>query len=741
MKRIATLVLLTSFFVGCGSEEGTGPSNSRNGAGPGSNASGGSGGVSAGVDEEDDLGIIPPDVSEPTQVLEGTIENDVNGELTVGGAVEEVTFTVRGSSGAVIADGLTWLVDDTAIGSIGDDGIFRANGFVGGVVTVTARVGNSAVDTTLTVNVDITDNAGNLSTEDQATLIEGGASDAEFKWLYPYDGTVFPRGIVVPPSLQLGGAAATSTYLKITAPYFSYQQFAEGSTPVRLALPPEVWRGLTLTADGTEDVIVEATKTAGATASGPATAAWRIAPASIKGIIYYNTYNTFLSGVEGDKGAIMRIRPGQDAEILQSGCTVCHTVSANGNVLATGQGFWGDGVGPGAWDNAVPTDSVTYDLTEEGEAVQRNLSSEGRLYSFAALSPNGEIALVSGIPDGVAPPFVPRAILATGGFRSRLVNTSTGEVITSPSLARAVGYAQSPAFSPDGARVAFINGDRLPAARVLSVMEFNGDVTTPVFEDPIDLVTETTDALAWPSFLPDGKAIVFHQGDSFDSSGFIIDANAPSDPRYAELRMVDVDTGEVNPLNAINGRLASGETYLPYGETAEARMNYEASVLPIAVGGYYWVLFTSRRAYGNTIAPDGTITGGDNPWGTEANPSPRKKIWIAAIDIDHTTADPSHPAFYFPGQELESGNMRAFAALAPCRQDGVGCETGADCCGGFCRQTGRNDDGTPILECVPPPENECSGIDEACLSDDDCCDPNAQCINGFCAMPTPQIIR
>jgi hypothetical protein len=737
MKRISTFGLLASFLLSCGgSEEGTGPGSSRNGNGGGTGTNAGSGNVATGVDEEDDLGIVPPEVSEPTEVLEGTIENDVGPEITVAGAVEEVTFTVRAPGGAIISDDLVWLVDDTAIGSIGNDGVFRANGFVGGVVTVTARVGNSAVETTFTVNVDITDNPGNVSADDQSLLVAGGVDDAEFRWLYPYDGTVFPRGIVA-PTLQLGGGGAITTYLKITAPYFSYQQFANATTPAGMTLPAEVWRGLTLTSDGSEDVTVSASKLAGGAVTGPVTAAWRIAPASIKGIIYYNTYNTFLSDVAEDKGAIMRIRPGQDAEILQSGCTVCHTVSAKGNVLATAQGFWGDGVGPGAWDNAVPTDSVTYDLSEEGEAVQRNLSSEGRLYSFAALSPNGEIALVSGIPDGVAPPFVPRAILATGGFRSRLVNTSTGEVITSPSLARAVGYAQTPVFAPDGTRVAFINGDRLPAARVLSVMEFNGDVTAPVFEDPVDLVTETTDTLAWPSFLPDGKAIVYHQGDSFDSSGFIIDANAPSEPRYAELRMVNVDTGEVNPLNAINGRLPSGEVYLPYGEAAEGRMNYEASVLPIAVGGYYWVLFTSRRAYGNTISPDGTIVGGDNPWGTEANPSPRKKIWIAALDIDHTSADPSHPAFYLPGQELESGNMRAFAALAPCRQDGSGCETGADCCGGFCRETSRNDDGTPVLECVPPPENECSGFDEACLSVEDCCDPRAECINGFCAMPTP----
>ena len=43
------------------------------------------------------------------------------------------------------------------------------------------------------------------------------------------------------------------------------------------------------------------------------------------------------------------------------------------------------------------------------------------------------------------------------------------------------------------------------------------------------------------------------------------------------------------------------ETYLPYGEAEEGHLNYEPTLLPVAVGGYYWVVFTSRRAFGNTI--------------------------------------------------------------------------------------------------------------------------------------------
>jgi hypothetical protein len=173
-------------------------------------------------------------------------------------------------------------------------------------------------------------------------------------------------------------------------------------------------------------------------------------------------------------------------------------------------------------------------------------------------------------------------------------------------------------------------------------------------------------------------------------------------------------------------------------------MNYEPTVLPVAVGGFYWVMFTSRRCYGNTIAPGGTVAAGDQAFdanpnnGNTEDPTPRKKLWIAAVDLDYTgKLDPSHPAFYLPGQELAAGNMRAFAALEPCKADGESCESGAECCNGFCRQTGADADGTPILQCVPPPENSCSNIDEVCATAGDCCNSEYLCINGRCAIPAP----
>jgi hypothetical protein len=229
--------------------------------------------------------------------------------------------------------------------------------------------------------------------------------------------------------------------------------------------------------------------------------------------------------------------------------------------------------------------------------------------------------------------------------------------------------------------------------------------------------------------------VLYQEGDHFDTSiyaGGIV---------RAQVKMVDLESETVSELPALNGYDSGGSLYLPHG-AGDEDMNYEPSVLPVPVGGYYWVLFTSRRSYGNTIASGGTVPGGDDPRGTEEDPSPRKKIWMAAIDLDYSgKLDPSHPPFYLPGQEIEAGNMRAFAALEPCREDGEGCESATQCCGGFCREDSRDADGRPILICQPPPDGECSGLEETCAVAGDCCDPSHSCINSRCAVASSPVVK
>ena len=111
-----------------------------------------------------------------------------------------------------------------------------------------------------------------------------------------------------------------------------------------------------------------------------------------------------------------------------------------------------------------------------------------------------------------------------------------------------------------------------------------------------------------------------------------------------------------------------------------------------------------------------------------------KKLWVAAVNIESQQGefqsppmgDPSHPAFYLPGQELSAGNIRAFATLTPCKADGTTCTSGLDCCGGFC-----------VGGVCKPSTPECSKVEDKCTTSADCCafKPPLACIAGRCALP------
>jgi hypothetical protein len=83
-----------------------------------------------------------------------------------------------------------------------------------------------------------------------------------------------------------------------------------------------------------------------------------------------------------------------------------------------------------------------------------------------------------------------------------------------------------------------------------------------------------------------------------------------------------------------------------------------------------------------------------------------------------------------PAQELLAGNSRGFWVVDPCKPDGNSCETGDECCGGYCQPLA---DGG--LTCTPnkPP---CASEFEKCTTDGDCCG-KLVCINGFCGLKSP----
>jgi hypothetical protein len=150
-----------------------------------------------------------------------------------------------------------------------------------------------------------------------------------------------------------------------------------------------------------------------------------------------------------------------------------------------------------------------------------------------------------------------------------------------------------------------------------------------------------------------------------------------------------------------------------------------------------WVVFTSRRMYGNVAY--------DDPWDAEpastagtsytcnSGTPPTKKLWVAALDKDFNAGtDPSHPAFYLPGQELKAGNSHAYWVSTPCAATGASCSTSDDCCGGSgMSPSARCNGSSKVCQSI----DACAPASDACATNADCC-PGLICNgSGTCANP------
>ena len=303
-----------------------------------------------------------------------------------------------------------------------------------------------------------------------------------------------------------------------------------------------------------------------------------------------------------------------------------------------------------------------------------------------------------------------------------------------------------PMFSPDGKHIVY-NDETDPDGGVgghgghgLVVQNF--DVSTRTFSNPQLIVNDPNLYPGWPFFTPDNRYVIFASGGtnfasippaSFSSVGPV--QTSDSDVAQSDLYVVCLKSpGTAHKLD-IAGGIRNGTSYLPFSGTAtmgggnrDDHRSFYPTGSPVSAGGFFWIFFTSRRQYGNVMVDTTSNNAFPDPI---FNPE-SKKIWAAAITEDGmetacNSGDPSHPAFLLPGQELTSGNIRAFAALAPCQKNGTTCTAGLDCCGGFCNN------GT----CGPPPM--CSAINDKCSASQPCCagTPGVTCLGGYCAVPPP----
>ncbi len=521
----------------------------------------------------------------------------------------------------------------------------------------------------------IAENPGKVDASTQSKLQAGGAGDAAFKWLYPYDNTVFPRGLMS-PTLQFAGAAPDAAYVHVSFPGFDYQGFYAASNPARIKMVQPVWDALTLAAGATSVVKVEVTKISAGKVAGPIVETWNVAPGSLRGVIYYETYDSQLAGGFGSVG-IMRIDPGaSQPAVVKTGCgNVCHTASADGSTLVSATGFL--------------LNSISYDLKKNAAPIKLQGDQS---FTYGGLFPDGSF------------------LVSATNYRtwlnapSRVYDVKTGAIIPTPSWDNAVQHAAMPSFAPDGSAIVF-NREDTGQGHSLATMSYSK--ATKSFAALTDLTANPAQFLGWPAFTPDAKWVVYHAG---SNQAFETDSNATGD-----LYVVDVASKKTARLDLLDG-YANAKAYLPANDP---QLNFAPTVLPIAVGGYFWVVFTSHRSYGNTLP-------------SKDNNDQNGKLWVAALDLAPVAGkDASHPAFFLDGQELPADNLRGFWVLNPCKQDGENCKGGDECCGGFCYEYNGK------IQCRPI-SNGCAKEAEKCTTAKECCDPGSECINGHCALPNPK---
>lgn len=660
------------------------------------------------------------------------------GDLGLGGSINmndltvqppQITLTITNKNQPVLADfkalvngspvmSASWSLDSYAAGSISPAGQFASNGMVGGQFVVTAQVGSSQATALLTIKVDVTEDvvtdpmdpgvsqANHMALEGMPQPDPGamGMPPNATKILYPYDKTVMPRGLVA-PLLQFtpGSIAPEDARVTMSSSIFTWSGYVHVKNPgnPQLYVPQDVWDAAMESAGG-ETLTIDVVKAAAGQAYGPARTSVIVAPASLKGAVYYMTY-------EQPGNGLYSVRPGvkAPAKLLIPGCVVCHSVSANGTRLATG-----------ADDAAYAPYAGVYNVNENGDATQLTTSPAGlggdsRGLSFATFTPDGK--------------YVMRSQNNFWGGVNQLawrIDDNTAQLVP----ANVVGLgpeiaALLPTISHDRKRYAFTNGPGEPTpfgtpSRSLSIMDLAVDEATDTLtfsNRKLLLDNGAAGSVAkFATFMPDADHIVLQEGEGyttgFDSMLPTWGSNSNYSTSTGRLYIVRASTGEHTELTTLN-------TGIP---DIDRQRNYEPFALPVTAGGYFWVVFTSIREYGNTYA----------------GPNVRKQLWVAAISPNHAPgADPSHPPFYLPNQ-TETANERGFWALAPCLAVGAGCDTGDECCDGFCRPSDPKDPGSAKV-CKPP--QGCSQTSEKCTADSDCCEAasGTTCIGGFCTPKPP----
>lgn len=584
-------------------------------------------------------------------------------------------FTVTTQAGVDVTASVQWVYERPDIGDM-TGGTFTPTGQVGGVGVLTAKYQMAEASTNVTVSVKTTNNSAGIGPAEMAAFDNPTLGADPGTIVYPYNETVFPLGVLA-PEVQINNVSGGVYRLKVTEKYLEYVSYFNANTPVRHLIDQKAWENIGASGTGSisDPVTVQISRLQNGQAYSPMTHTWHIAQGKVRGAIYYWELPGVCPNGTND-GKILKIKPDSatpEEFFFPGECWGCHTVSRDGTkMMAT-------------LDTPFPFPQVTIDLTQTPAQYSSITVATGLRGTFGAYNNTGDKLIVSNDDSGQNNQ---NKIL-------RIVDAANGAVLNGNAMGNG---CIEPAWSPDGLKVAAIcgasgfgwgfdaNTGNLAVADVAADGFTVGGVTQIVPQ------AGGQGRPAYPSFTSDSAYIAFGR----PTSGSRSTGNG-------DLWLVKPDGSDLKKL----------------GIASSDNKSFNPVFAPQRAGGYYWLVFISRRDYGNTLVNTN-----------------RQQLWMTAIDDPPTAADPSHPPFYIRGQEGCGLSENAYMAKEPCKVQGESCVTGADCCEGQCV---KDPGGSGMYICgEPPPPGTCSEIGNACTTAADCCAPDALCIDGFCSLPVPK---
>jgi hypothetical protein len=622
----------------------------------------------------------PPDLGPPPPVVINLVVTPTSARLTSTNGDRPsaaFAFALVWSDGTMTATtGLPADVDPLILGSWEPmGGRFTSNGRVGGAGRVLVRADGGRVGTSIPIQVQLEEvilDPGTSTTAPDLFAAPGVTDPARrAELLYPLEGAVMPQN-VAPAVLQWDRAAPGDVFrIRVDKPNVrirAYTAYVAGQDGWQV--PLAAWRRIAQSEpDAFADIIVDRYEAATQQVILGSPVRVKFARAALLGSIYYWDIAA---------GRILRIQDGtatRDAFMPTppQNCVGCHSVSPSGRWMA---GRYGGGEN---WGGVV---DLTQNLT--GNPPPQRFAVGGTRWWFSSWSPDESRMIVSYEEQGPSPQL-------------RLIDPATGAYVTPGGSGLPTGLVSHPAWSPDGAEIAYVGELNAWGGQNSTGSLFVVPVTGPdTFGAPTRIVQGTQVpsqpgfvSSNYPTWTPDAARLAFAQGNG-----------SRSESAASELWMVDRDGSNLVRL----GRAS---------DAPEGYLSYQPRFSPFTQGGYQWMSFLSRRHYGNPrLGTRGAF---------------RQQIWVSAIKENPLPGeDPSEVPYWLPGQDVRSMNISAYWAPRACRAEQESCDVDAECCTGECAAASSGGAGV----CVPM-SGMCRRVGEPCRESGQCCG-GVLCIDGIC---------